>query len=370
MDQARVAAVSLNLRSRPNGPVLGVLNENDIVAVTGAAEGDWLPVSATIGGKVVTGFASGAYLALETPAPAVVAGSIAIPIADDSTHPVTLAGNVAIGPDGSHFASGHNGGFYAKGVTGLETYIAAEGVALVQTPSVLRVLVAVAQNEGPLEAINSYDNSFLSAGFQQWTLGPDNEPGELPVLLARLAAIDPTAFSDCFGRYALGTKANGSHTGFVSLAGTAVASTAAKAQFRSKEWAYRFWRAGHHPSFRTAQVSLAAERIGIARALKVRGHTAASWLTSEHGVALLLDEHVNRPGHLPGTLEKAVDQLVSSGSPDDPARWGQNEESMLIRAYADARTRTSMTDPVGRAKRLTASMLAGKLSDARGSFVT
>jgi len=370
MDQARVAALSLNLRSRPNGPVLGVLNENDVVAVTGAAEGNWLPISAAIRGKVVMGFAASAFLERETPAPTVVAGSIAIPIADDQAHPVTVAGNVAIGPDGSHFASACKVGFYAKGVIGLETYIAAEGVALVQTPSVLRVLIAVARNEGPLEAINSYDNSFMSAGFQQWTLGPKNDPGELPVLLARVAATDATAFSDCFGRYALGAKANGGRSGFLSLAGTAVISADAKEQFRSKEWAYRFWRAGHHPSFRTAQVSLAAERIGIARALPVRGHTAASWLTSEHGVALLLDEHVNRPGHLPGTLEEAVDELVSSGSPDDPARWGQNEEAMLIRAYAEARTRTSMTDPVGRANRLAASRMAGKLSDARGSFVT
>jgi hypothetical protein len=231
----------------------------------------------------------------------------------------------------------------------------------------LRVLAAVAQNEGPLEAINSYDNSFLSAGFQQWTMGPGDDPGELAVLLTRLAALDAAAFFDCFGRYALDARSTGP-TGILTLDGNEINNAAAKAQFRSKEWAYRFWRASHHPSLRTAQIRLAADRIGVARALPVRGHTAASWLTSEHGVALLLDEHVNRPGHLPGTLATAVDELVAGGSPDDPARWGPNEEAALIRRYADARGRTTMTDPMGRANRIAAAVLAGKLSDARNSF--
>jgi hypothetical protein len=100
----------------------------------------------------------------------------------------------------------------------------------------------------------------------------------------------------------------------------------------------------------------------------MRGHTIASWLTSEHGVALLLDEHVN-PGHLPDTLEGAVSALVNDGSPADPKRSGQSEEASLIRAYVDARGQTTMTDPMGRAKRIAASVMAGKLSDARGSFV-
>jgi hypothetical protein len=368
MEQARVAALSLNLRTSPNGPVLGVLHENEIVAITGPAEGTWLRVSASIGGKTVTGFASAAFLARETPAPAVSVASSTIPIPDDSTHPVTRSGNLAVGPEGSRFASAFQAGFYAKGVTELETFIAAQGTTLPQTSSVLRVLAAVAQNEGPLEAINSYDNSFLSAGFQQWTLGPDGDPGELPVLLARLAATDAAAFSDCFGRYDLSARATG-RTGFLTIAGTQVATATEKEQFRSKEWAYRFWRACHHPSMRAAQMTLAAERIGIARALPMRGHTIASWLTSEHGVALLLDEHVNRPGHLPGTLEGAVNALVNDGSPADPERWGQSEEAALIRAYVDARGQTTMTDPMGRAKRIAASVMAGRLSDDRGSFV-
>jgi hypothetical protein len=349
--------------------VLGLLHENDVVSITGAAVGTWVPVTADLGGKMVAGFASSAYLARETAAPAVAVANTTIPIPDDSGHPVTLASNVAIGADGSRFASAYALGFYAHGVTSLETYIAVQGASLAQTSSVQRVLVAAAKNEGLLEAVNSYDNSFLSAGFQQWTLGQEDGPGELPVLLARLQEADAVAFTDCFGRYGLGAKATG-RTGFLTLAGVDVDNAEAKKTFRSKEWAYRFWRAGHHPSLRAAQVRLAAERIGIVRALPVLAHTAGSWLTSEHGVALMLDEHINRPNHLPGTLESAVNELIRDGMPADPTGWNQDNETKLILSYIDARAQTNMTDPMGRANCIAGSVMEGKLSDERGSFVT
>jgi hypothetical protein len=366
MDQARVASPSLNLRSSPAGPVLAVLHENDVVAITGVATGIWLPVSISLRSKIVAGFAASAYLARETPAPALKVATSVVPIPDDAAHPLTVSGNMAIAPgrDGTRFASVCRAGFYARGETELETYIAAQGTALVHTKSVLRVLAAVAQNEGPLEAVNSYDDAFLSAGFQQWTLGSDDDPGELAVLLGRLEVADAAAFADCFGRYKLGVKVTG-RTGFLTLAGTPVATEAGKAQFRSKEWAYRFWRAGWHPSMRAAQVGMGSDRIGLARALPVLGHPAGEWLTSEQGVALLLDEHVNRPGHVSDTLEAAV-KAVSAQS---PAGWGNQEEVLLIRAYVDARADTNMTDPMGRANRIAAWVQAGKLSDARGSFV-
>ncbi len=364
MDQARVAALSLNLRSSPSGPVLAVLHENDVVRITGAADGSWLPVSTSLAGKTVAGFAATAYLARETEAPAVTVTNSTVPIPDDAAHPVTVAGNVAVGPAGPRFASVYHAGFYAKGETGLNTYFAAQGTALAHTKSVLRVLAAVAQNEGPLESVNSYDDAFLSAGFQQWTLGAESAAGELPVLLARLGATDAAAFADCFGRYKLGTKVTG-HTGFLTLADTPVDTAEGKTQFRSKEWAYRFWRAGWHPSMRAAQVSLAADRIGIARALPVLTLRAADWLTSEQGVALLVDEHINRPSHVSETLERALN-TVSASSPE---AWGNEEEALLIRAYVNARASTNMTDPMGRANRIAAWVQAGKLSDARGSFV-
>src|SRR5690606_19844095 len=43
-----------------------------------------------------------------------------------------------------------------------------------------RVLEATAENEGALDAINTWDNAFLSFGMFQWTAGQAGQPGELP----------------------------------------------------------------------------------------------------------------------------------------------------------------------------------------------
>ena len=145
-----------------------------------------------------------------------------------------------------------------------------------------------------------------------------------------------------------------------------------KATFRSITWAYRFWRACHHPSLRATQVALGAARIGIACGLRLTAHpgTAGIWFTSEQGVALLLDEHVNRPGHVSGTLEQAIADVLAKDAPPDPSRWTDADEANLINAYVTRRDATNMTDPAGRAQHIVQFMLAGKLSDRRGSFVS
>ena len=53
------------------------------------------------------------------------------------------------------------------------------------TASEINVMIAVAENEGNLDAINTWDNAFLSFGLFQWTAGQGNAKGELPALLAR-----------------------------------------------------------------------------------------------------------------------------------------------------------------------------------------
>lgn len=47
------------------------------------------------------------------------------------------------------------------------------------TDSILRVMAAVSQNEGKLEAVNTYDNSFMTFGMFQWTISAGREKGDL-----------------------------------------------------------------------------------------------------------------------------------------------------------------------------------------------
>jgi hypothetical protein len=140
-----------------------------------------------------------------------------------------------------------------------------------------------------------------------------------------------------------------------------------KAQLRDATWAYRFWRAGHDETVRACEAALAASRIGTFLQRPAAGHTVGDWLTSEYGVALVLDEHVNRPGHVPRTLESAIGDL--SGT-IDLSQWGDREEANLIDRYIAARDGTNMTDAANRAIRIGDCVHRGELSDRRGSFVS
>jgi hypothetical protein len=131
-------------------------------------------------------------------------------------------------------------------------------------------------------------------------------------------------------------------------------------------WAYRFWRAAHHPSLRLRQFEFAASRLDRFQTANVLGRHLREWMNSELAMALVLDEHVNRPGHVPGTLEVAITSLGVEGS--DPGAWSDQEERSLIDAYLEKRQATNMTDSSGRAAKIEDFVRLGKLSDARGSF--
>ncbi len=368
MASGHVTATALNLRAKPNGTILAVLRQNCAVNILGSSAG-WLNVTASQDGQTLQGWASASFVAADAPSQPVAP---AIPIPEDADHPVRLSGNQAIGPGGDVFATRHNSGFYGRGATTLTEWLQGPGADIGFSASVVRVLQAVSNNEGHLEAVNSYDGAFMSFGMQQWTIGVGDSSGELPGLLDEFRTADRTAFIDCFGSLDLvlqPVSPGWPRTGFLTLAGNRINTAAAKEQFRSPSWAYRFWRAGRVDALRRCQAKLAADRIGLARAKPVHGHTAGDWLTSEHGIALLLDEHVNAPGHVPRTLQTVVEAMIGAGRSDNPADWGEAEEADVIHRYAAARDSSGMNDPAGRAERIADSVLQGRLSAARGSFV-
>ena len=289
-----------------------------------------------------------------------------MPVADDGDHQPHMDGLHAISPSGQRFASKWRTGLMSIGETGVGAWLK----NLSKTPSSMtsataRVLKAMCVNEGGLEAINTYDGCHMSFGVFQWTAGLDDQPGELPLLLASLKKIDEAAFGECFGRYDLDVTVQGS-TGFFILAGVELRTPEQKDALRDIVWAYRFWRAGHHPLMRACQLALAAERINSFMTVPTAGLPLKEWLTSELGVALLLDEHVNRPSHVPSTLENAIDAIGTRGSA--PSDWTTIDESRLILAYLQARATTSMTDSAIRAQKIEEFVRSRELSDARGSF--
>jgi hypothetical protein len=237
---------------------------------------------------------------------------------------------------------------------------------------------AVSVNEGKLEAINTWDNAFLTFGIFQWTVGADSGAGELPALVDHIKKKDASLFQRYFGQFGLDTVVTNSQpsilpTGFFLLNGTTLKSPAQKEQLRILEWAYRFWLAGRDDTVRQVQVEHAMERVDLfyrSSRHKIKDRFIADYITSEYGVALILDEHVNRPGHVPGTIAKAVDQLVAQIGIENPEIWTDVEEQRLLDIYIQLRAQTNMTDSIKRAESVRQAVAKGLISNRRGSYQT
>jgi len=365
MATGTVNASSLNLRSAPDGPIIAALPRGTMVTTVGE-QGTWLEVDA----NGTRGFVSARFIDLAAPAPPQSVPGVAKP------GDVRLVGATVLGPDGVVFARLHKLGCFTNGKTALADFIGSQGTQLTVSPSLLRVMQAVSANEGRLEAINTWDNAFLTFGALQWTVGAANAGGELAALLARIKTGSAAAFAEYFGRHGLdvGPITAGAGvvpTGTLLLDGKVLATAADKEQLRTHDWAYRFWRAGHDPEIRRFQVEHAVGRLETfyrEPRKAIRNRVVADYVSSEYGVALLFDQHVNRPGHVPSTLAKALEELAHHMDVSKPENWTDQEESALLDLYVEHRAMTNMTDSSKRADSIHRAVQRQLISDRRGSF--
>ena len=238
------------------------------------------------------------------------------------------------------------------------------------TDSAINVMVAVSENEGNLDAVNTWDNSFMTFGMFQWTAGARSDPGELPALLQKIKSTDQAVFKKYFGRHGLDIVDADVISGFFTLDGHKLTASSQKEQLRTNEWAFYFWLAGQDQIVQTSEIQHALSRINTfyrSRSYRVKGHFIADIVTSEYGMGLLLDNHVNRPGYIKPCLEKAMDQTGLTS----PQNWGTAAERRLINAYLKIREthgRYPMTHAARRAAVTKKYLDNGIISDERGSF--
>jgi len=249
---------------------------------------------------------------------------------------------------------------------------AADLRALKVTQSEINVMIAVAENEGNLDAINTWDNAFLSFGMFQWTAGTGSGMGELPALLARIKDEDRDLFDKYCGQHGLDVAqvTPGLEYGYFSLRGTTIKTPVAKEQLRQAPWAFYFWLAGQDPAVQAMEIKHALGRLDqfyTNDSYKVGPHCVSDLVTSEYGVGLILDNHVNRPAYVKACLARALAQTGLQ----DPGGWGTEEERMLIDAYLRIRVtygQSPMTDAEKRARVTKKYLAEGIISDRRGSF--
>jgi hypothetical protein len=265
-------------------------------------------------------------------------------------------------------------GWYTYGERDIADFIEKEPALIRElhmSDSAANMLRAVSDNEGKLEAINAYDGAFLSFGIFQWTLGTGDNEGELAALLKRVKESYPATFHRYYGRYGLDI-ASGTNSiyGYLTLDGERIDTRAKKEPFRSREWVYRFWQAGTEREVQAVELVHALSRLETFYwRWKAHGFPLNEVITSEYGVALLLDNHVN----LPALARDAIRAAMTETGLTDPTNWGTAEEQKVLDAYLQFRaTKVGRFGPMHaahkRAERTKRYLDEGLISAERGSF--
>ena len=193
----------------------------------------------------------------------------------------------------------HRKGLYRAGLQEPETFIANHREKLWEvnlSDSEVNVILATSENEGNMDAVNTWDNQFISFGMFQWTAGGPGKPGELPVLLQNIKDRYPDDFQHYWAQFGLDVTEAGAKTGWFSYRGKRLVSAADKAMLREHIWAFRFAQAGADIEIQAIQILHAINRINqfyFVKSSQLDGFALADLITSEYGVALLLDNHVN-----------------------------------------------------------------------------
>jgi LysM repeat protein len=271
----------------------------------------------------------------------------------------------------------HRKGMYRIGLQEPEIFIGNHREKLLEvnlTDSEMNVIFATSENEENLDAINTWDNQFISFGMFQWTAGGPGKPGELPALIKIVKDRYPDNFQHYWGQFGLDVVDVDNKNGWFSYRGKRLTSAADKAMLREHIWAYRFARAGADIEVQAAQILHAINRINqfyFVKSFKLDGYALVDLITSEYGVALLLDNHVKRPGYLRGCVAAAMER--SNLTAEEMARGGDEEERRVIKNYLDIRQtygRNPMTDARQRASVTRGYVVDGIISDGRGSYAS
>jgi hypothetical protein len=280
-------------------------------------------------------------------------------------------------PEKIYIGRQHRRGLHRMGLQEPETFIAEHREMLREsylTESEVNVILAISENASNLDAVDTREKQFISFGMFQWTAGPSGKPGALPALLQLIKIGYPDNFQHYWAQFGLDVTEVGPKLGWFTYRGKKLVSTAHKDLLREHIWAYRFARAGADIEVQTAQIQLAANRIHqfyFVKAFKLDGYALADLITSEYGVALLLDNHVERPGYIRSCVAEALQ--LSNLTAADLSEGEDEEEQLVLKNYLEIRetygTRP-MPDARQRAAVIRGYVVDGIISAGRGTFVS
>jgi len=257
------------------------------------------------------------------------------------------------------------------------------------TPSEQRVIGRMANNEGRLDSVQSYDSETMTMGAMQKTINAGGT-GELAKQVYDFSQSNPAKYQSLFvdkgwtvahtGKGSSGSDYTMSFTDNGQALTPQQTRTFVKDQTSPDHWNRALdplLQAGRDPDFQAAQIHDFKTRLDSAMATVPTGKSYAqpvsAYLTSEKGAALVLDESVNRPSHVAGTFGRALDDFYAANpkAARDPGQWTAAQradyEPKIMQAYQSERLVSHMTDPAGRADQIVNQ--GSTLSDAPRSFV-
>ncbi len=233
------------------------------------------------------------------------------------------------------------------------------------------VWAALTPVEGHLNAVNAYDNAFLSFGPIQQTLGKEGDKGELQGALEAVRLRAPDRYEEHFGQHGLlpteVEPSAGVKKGHFALRGEPINGPSGKSKLQAFRWLYRFKQAIEDTGFREAFLRYGFERLSsilqhsVSFEYEVDGQTRnPTWqigdlFRSDLGRALLLDTHINGPFYVWSSSaniwrEKAESRLEEWETESLPIT--KSQERQLILDLIDQRNRSGMWQPPVRAAKV------------------
>ena len=264
-------------------------------------------------------------------------------------------------------------------------------------PSEQRVICRMAMNEGKLDAVQAYDNQTVSAGAMQKTVNAGGT-GELAKQVYDFSQANPAKYQSLFSDKGwtvahTGKGAKGDdYTMTFSPDGKPRTPAETRAYIKDRS-APDHWnkalvpllQAGRDPDFQAQQLGDFKSRLDEAIGTVPRGttykavkggtpytHPISDYVTSEQGVALVLDQHVNRPNSVATSFGRALDAFYAANpkAPADPTTWTADRraeyEPKIVSDYQAQRKGSGMTDSDGRYGRIVGQ--GTPLSATPGSF--
>jgi hypothetical protein len=194
-----------------------------------------------------------------------------------------------------------------------------------------RVIYAVAKNEGSegidhggYNAINAYDNVALSIGLFHWNRD------KLRDLLYKYKKENEQNYNEYITKYGLTI----SESKLIEVDGFKV-NIAQPEELRKLKIIYCFIKAAGDRDFQKVQKEFAEGWLSTVLEKRIRGKTIKDYITSEHGIALVLDVSVYKGPNsdlISEMVNHAIDKVLSKNIADTPANWNDAVEQDIINA--------------------------------------